>query len=181
MMDPNVSTDIELVLVRDTFVPEYVQLAHDDYDYLAKWLEWPRFCKTKEDFNSFIADSIDGYESGNSMNCTILYKGVVAGTAGFNKIDRKLGRVEIGYWLGSRFQKKGIVTKVCRHLINYAFTIPDIDKVQILVAIENLPSRAVCERLNMSLEGVVGNEEGAGDKVLSHAIYALHRHQAQVM
>jgi ribosomal-protein-serine acetyltransferase len=175
MIESKVTDDIELVLVNDSFVPEYVELARKDFEYLAEWLEWPRFCTTADDFGKFVSESITGYQSGETMNCAIRYKGAIVGVAGFNKIDTKLERVEIGYWLGSAYQKKGIATLVCRHLIQYAFTKTVINKIQISVAADNLPSRTVCERLEMKLEGIISNEERIGDKVLSHAIYALHR------
>ena len=170
----NVSQDIELVLVQDTFVPVYVRLAEKDFDYLSEWLEWPRFCVTEAEFEKFVSESIAGFEAGESMSCAIKYKGTIAGTAGFNKIDRKLSRAEIGYWIGSEFQKNGIVTEVCRFLIAYAFENLKLNKVQMSVAVENKPSRAVCERLNMDLEGIITNEECIGEKILDHALYAIH-------
>jgi ribosomal-protein-serine acetyltransferase len=174
MIEPKVTSDIELILLNDSFASEYAELARKDFDYLSEWLEWPRFCVTEADFRKFISDSVSGHESGETMNCAIRYKGAIAGVAGFNKIDSKLRRVEIGYWLGADFQRKGVVTLVCRHLIQYAFRHLEIDKIQISVAAGNLPSRAVCERLEMKLEGIISNEERIGDKLLSHAIYALH-------
>lgn len=175
MIEATVSEDIELVLVNDTFIPEYVVLAKESYDYLSEWLEWPRFCVTDVDFGKFVAESIKGFNSGESMNCAIKYKGFVAGVAGFNKIDLKLRRVVIGYWIGKDFQKQGVVTQTCQHLIEYAFNHINIDKIQISVAVGNSPSRAVCDRLGMKLEGIISNEERIGDKVLDHAVYALHR------
>ena len=95
--------------------------------------------------------------------------------AGFNKVDLKLSRVEIGYWIGKDFQKHGVVTRVCQHLVEYAFNQINIEKIQISVAAGNMPSRAVGERLGMKLEGIISNEERVGDKALDHAVYALHR------
>ena len=169
-----ISPDIELVLVQDGFVPDYVRLAEKDFDYLSEWLEWPRFCITEVDFKKFVSESIASFEACESMNCAIKYKEMIAGTAGFNKIDRKLSRAEIGYWIGSEFQKNGIVTEVCRFLIAYAFENLRLNKVQMSVAVENKPSRAVCERLNMDLEGIITNEECIGEKILDHALYAIH-------
>ena len=175
MIELKVSDDIELALVREEFIPEFLNFVKTDFDYLSKWLEWPRVTKTASDFEQFVLESKRGYESSESMNCAILYKGAVAGVGGFNKIDVKLRRVEVGYWLGKAFQKCGIATSACAHLIKYAFSLPEIDKVQISVAVGNKASRAVCERLNMHLEGIVTNEERIGNKVLDHAIYALHK------
>jgi ribosomal-protein-serine acetyltransferase len=175
MLDHIINNDIDLPLVKKSFIPEYVALVKKDYNYLSEWLEWPTVCVTKEDFGKFFADSISSYESDKTFHGAIRYKGTIAGLAGYNTIDFRLKRVEIGYWLGQDFQGKGIITKVCKHLINYAFEELKMQKVQISIATGNLKSRAVCERLGMKLEGIVTNEEKVGDRILDHAIYGIHR------
>jgi len=175
MFEAQITNDIRLVLVNKACIPEYVRIAAEDFDYLSEWLEWPRFCVTAEDFGKFVTDSISAYESGASMNCAIEYKGSIAGVAGFNTLSRKLCRVEIGYWIASEYQGNGIVTEVCRYLIKYAFENLDIDVALISAAANNLPSRAVCERLGMTLEGVISNDERVGEKVLDHAKYTIRR------
>ncbi|NRB70176.1 MAG: GNAT family N-acetyltransferase, partial [Vibrio sp.] len=48
-------------------------------------------------------------------------------------------------------------------------------KVQLSAAKDNLPSRRVAERVGMTLEGIITNEEKIGDRILDHAIYGIHR------
>lgn len=175
MFDAQVTEEIQIYLVNEACASDYVRLAQKDFDYLAEWLEWPRFCVDEEDFLKFVTDSENGFKSGDSMNCAIRYEGTIAGVAGFNRIDKKLSRVEIGYWIGSDFQGKGIATEICSFLVNLAFKKFDIDVAQISVATGNHRSRAVCERLGMKLEGVISNDERIGDRVLDHAKYALRR------
>jgi len=50
-----------------------------------------------------------------------------------------------------------------------------MNKVEISAAVDNAASRAVCERLGIELEGVITNAEKVGDRILTHAIYGLHR------
>ncbi|POF57850.1 RimJ/RimL family protein N-acetyltransferase, partial [Vibrio vulnificus] len=40
---------------------------------------------------------------------------------------------------------------------------------------ENTASRAVAERLGMSLEGIISRNEKVQDRVLDHAVYALRK------
>jgi ribosomal-protein-serine acetyltransferase len=175
MLDHTINDEIELPLVNESFIPEYVALAKKDYDYLSEWLEWPTVCITKEDFGKFFADAVESYEAEKTFHGAIRYKGSIAGLAGYNTIDNKLKRVEIGYWLGQDFQGKGIITNVCRHLISYAFEKLKMQKVQISVATGNIKSRAVCERLGMNLEGIITNEGKVGESILDHAVYGIHR------
>jgi ribosomal-protein-serine acetyltransferase len=59
--------------------------------------------------------------------------------------------------------------------VEYAFTHLDMGKVEMCVASDNNPSRAVCERLGMTLEGTITNAEFVQGRILDHAIYGLHR------
>jgi len=106
MIEEKVSNEIDLILVKESFIPDYVSIVKKDFEYLAEWLEWPRFCSSDKDFKKFGSDSIKGHEAGESRICAIRYKGLTAGVAGFNNIDNKLSRVEVGYWISSDFQKK---------------------------------------------------------------------------
>ena len=148
-----------------------------DFDYLSEWLEWPRTVKSEVDFNKFIESSIAKLATGSAMTNIIEYRGEVAGIAGFNSIDKDLKRVEMGYWLASRFQGKGIMTRVCNFLAEYAFRNLEIEKVQISVAENNIPSRQLCKRLGMCKEGTITNEEKVGDRILNHVIYGLYKNQ----
>ncbi|MEZ8643893.1 GNAT family N-acetyltransferase [Vibrio cyclitrophicus] len=175
MFKVKVDDEIELFLVHENFAKEYSRLAAENREYLSQWLEWPRHCSTEEDFNKFAQGSLVKHASGTSMNCAIFYRNELVGNIGFNKILRSVGRVEIGYWLAEKFQGKGIINRSCSFLINYAFTELSVEKVQISAAEENISSRSVCERLGMTLEGTLSNQEKVGESIYSHAIYGIWR------
>ena len=170
-----VDKEIALDLIHETFVSTYVALTRESHAYISQWMAWPLFCKTEDDFKQFVKLSLHNYADGNSMNCAIEYKGDIVGNCGFNTINHELKVVEIGYWLGEKYQGNGIITRACHCLIDYAFTQLNMHKVQIAAAEENIASRAVCERLGMTLEGIITNREKIGERILNHAIYALHR------
>lgn len=175
MTQLTVDNEIKLLPVHESFAEQYAELAKADYAYLCKWLHWPRVCHKPDDFKNFILDSQKSYAEGTSMLCAIDYQGKVIGNAGFKAIDQELSMAEIGYWIASDYQGKGIVTRICQYLIDYAFSTLNISKVQISVAENNSPSRAVCERLGMKLEGIITNSEKVGNQILDHAIYGIHK------
>lgn len=169
-----IDNEISLYLVNESFAAEYAQLINESSDYISQWMAWPMFSKTEDDFKKFVASSLHKYADGKSMNCSIEYRGNMVGNCGFNTINHDLKVVEIGYWLGEQYQGNGIITRSCQYLINYAFNQLGMHKVQISAAEDNKPSRAVCERLGMTLEGIITNREKIGDRILNHAIYGLH-------
>ena len=156
MFSQKIDNEIRLTLVQESFAPALAELARDNYAYLEKWLVWPPHSKSEQDFVAFIRHSLHGYADGKSMVCAILYHGDLVGVASFNSIDHKLKKVEIGYWLAESMQGKGIITRVCQKLMHIAFEELGMHKVEISAATSNKASRAVCERLGMTLEGVIG-------------------------
>ncbi|KLV03834.1 50S ribosomal protein L7/L12 [Photobacterium aquae] len=170
-----VDDELELALVTPELAPSYVELVEQNRAYLSRWLEWPRYCATEDEFRQFGIHSLEKYASGKGMNFSMVYQREVVGNISYNTIDHHKKKVELGYWLAEPMMGRGIVTRCCRHLIDYAFDQLNMEKVQIAAAKENSASRAVCERLGMTLEGVITNEELVGDRILDHAIYGLHR------
>ncbi|KDM90398.1 GNAT family N-acetyltransferase [Photobacterium galatheae] len=175
MFSQTVDTDIQLALVQPSFAPRYVELINTHFDYLSQWLAWPPHCNTESDFLNFIRRSLQEYAEGKSMVCAIFYQGTLVGNCSFNTINHSLKTVDIGYWLAADKQGKGIITRVCRHLISIAFEQLEMEKVVIAAAVENQASRAVAERLGMTREGVISRSENLNGRILDHAIYALHR------
>lgn len=173
-MEITVDDNITLKLVNPAFAPRYVELVTQNNAYLAKWLGWVNKCNNLEFFQKFIAKSLTDFNAGKSMTCAIEYQGDIVGNISFSQIDHSLKKVEIGYWLAEQYQGNGIITRACNRLIDYAFTELKVEKVQIAAAEHNLPSRQVCERLGMKLEGIISHREKVGERILSHAMYALY-------
>ena len=170
-----VDEEIQLCSVRESFAPVYVELVKENFDYLVNWLVWPPHFKTEKDFGHFIARCKKEHEKGEAITFGIMYKEKLVGNITYKYIDNELMKVEIGYWIAAKCQGKGIVTRSCARLVEYAFTDLNMDKVEMCVASENKPSRAVCERLGMTLEGIISNAECVQGRILNHAIYGLHR------
>ncbi len=177
MLSIEVDEAIQLSVVQESYAPLYVDLAKENYDYLAKWLVWPPHTKTEKDFGDFILRCKKDYESGAAITFGVIYAGKLIGNIAYKYINNELKKVEIGYWIAANYQGKGIISRACARLVEYAFTNLDIVKVEMCVASENKPSRAVCERLGMTLEGTITNAEYVQGRILHHAIYGLHREE----
>lgn len=172
-----VDEEIQLSSVQESYAPVYVDLAKENYDYLAKWLAWPPHVTTEKDFSEFIARCKKDHESGEAITFGIIFAGKLIGNIAYKFINKDLRKVEIGYWIAEAYQGKGIISRACTRLVEYAFTDLDMSKIEMRVASENKSSRAVCERLGMNLEGVITNAELIQGRILDHAIYGLHREE----
>jgi len=181
MFKVEVDSEIRLCLINRSFSKDLVRLVEENLEYLSQWLDWPRHCKTENDFDAFIQGVLHSYANGKSMICVIEYKKEVIGVCGLSEINDTLSCAKIGYWIAQNKQGKGIVTRVCQYLMFYAFDELKVHKVEIAAAVENRSSRVVCMRLGMKLEGIFTNKAKVGNKILDHAVYSTHNSQKTVL
>lgn len=170
----NVDSEINLVFLHESLATELFNLVDSDRKHLNTWLPWPPFIKKVDDTKLFIKNSIKDFAEGKSMVCAIEYKNQIVGVTGYNKILTSLKKVEIGYWLSSKYQGHGIMTRAVNGLIDQAFNKLEMEKVQISVATGNYPSQKVCERLKFKSEGIIKNSENLHGKIIDHIVYGLY-------
>ena len=149
-------------------------------EYLKEWLGWLDFIKCEEDIAKYlrerVKESVIKHE-GHPTAFIIMSNGKMAGTIDFNDIDKsnKIGR--IGYWLGEEYQRKGIMTKALKCLIDYGFKELGLNKIEIKAATDNQKSRALPKRLGFVEEGNLRQAEWLYDHYVDHVIYGLLREE----
>ncbi len=147
--------------------------------YLRQWLPWLDRTCTVTDTAKFIESVLMQQAAQQSLVAVILYDGSIAGIVGYNYIDQLQHIGYIGYWLGATYQGQGIMTASCRAIIEYGFTVLNIDRMIIACAAKNHQSRAIPERLGFIHQETVQNAEWLYDRFVDHEIYALLRSQNQ--
>lgn len=94
---------------------------------------------------------------------------------GHVNVDRADRKTELGYWIAEDYQGRGIVTRAVRALIDHAFAVLNLNRVEIQAAQTNVRSRAIAEKLGFRLEGTLRQSEWADSRYLDHAVYGLLR------
>lgn len=175
MFRKKVDSEINLILVHELLAEEFFKIIDSNREYLGEWLPWPPFIKGVEDQREFIKKSLIDYAHGKSMVCAVEYLGEIGGAISFHSILHELKKTEIGYWLASEYQGKGIMHRCCKYLINYAFEELDMDKIEIKVIKENIKSHNVCKKLGFELEGTITNSGIVNGKIIDLAVYGFHK------
>ncbi|RKF13756.1 N-acetyltransferase [Alginatibacterium sediminis] len=170
-----VDEQLKLALVQSSFAEIYLQLVSEDLDYLKQWLAWPSLTLNQAFFERFVQNSLRDYADGKSLTCAMIYQNELVGNISFNEIDQALKSAQIGYWLCSKFQGKGIVTSAAKRLIQYGFEELNLDWIQINAAEHNIPSRAVAQRLGFDFKTIALKAELINGDLLNHAIYMLEK------
>jgi ribosomal-protein-serine acetyltransferase len=173
MFTYEIEKDLSLRLIELNDAERVFELTDQSRNHLRKWLPWLDVTLQVEDSKEFIQGALRGYAENKSMTTVILLSGEVVGVAGFNSINSANRTAYIGYWLCEEYQGKGIMTKVCKALINYAFNHLSLNKVEIRAAAENKKSRSIPERLGFVNEGRIRQAEWLYDHFVDHDVYGL--------
>ncbi|HEX7464051.1 MAG TPA: GNAT family protein, partial [Actinomycetota bacterium] len=80
---------------------------------------------------------------------------------------------ELGYWLRSAYEGRGIVTRACEALMRIGFDELGLHRIQLRAASENARSRAVAARLGMRFEGISREVARTSLGYVDFVVYAI--------
>lgn len=164
---------LELRLLEPRHAEELFLLTDQSRKYLREWLPWVDFTTEIADSKHFIDLGLKQFANHNGFHVGIWYQKKLAGVIGLNYINWTNKSTMIGYWLGEKYQGKGIMTKACKALIQYCFEELNLERIEIRVATENIKSQAIPERLGFQKEGCLRNAEVLYDQYIDLYVYGL--------
>lgn len=172
-MQFQVSDEIKLRPYAAADAEEIFAAVMGNYEHLRPFLHWVVPEYSLEGVREFIAVSQKNREERINEGYGIFDKSKLVGAIGFVNFSWDSKRTEIGYWIAKDFSGKGIITKSCRTLINYAFDELEMNRIEIRCATENVRSRAIPERLGFQLEGILRQALWRHTRLYDVAIYGL--------
>ncbi len=99
--------------------------------------------------------------------------GDLLGTVGVNGVDRLNRWANLGYWLRTSHGGRGFATRSAQLVVGFALSELDLGRIEILAAVENLPSQALAERLGALREGVLRRRLRVGDDVQDAVVFSI--------
>lgn len=148
--------DINLVLPQTWQAIDLYHAIVHDRESLGKWLPWAYNMKSSADEAKFIKTIQANMVQERMIVLTILVNGEPCGMIDLhNLITNQKG--EIGYWLSSKYQGRGIMTKSVREVCKYAFSELNLKYVDLIVAVENGKSTRVAQNADFKLMGIKDN------------------------
>ena len=151
---------------------ELYALVEANRAYLSRWMPWAP-SSTPVAIREFIAMGRRQLAENNGFHAALERDGRIVGVAGFHSIDWLHRSTSIGYWLAEAEQGRGIVTQAVRELLDHAFGVWELHRVEIRAAVENVRSRAIPERLGFREEGTLRDAELVEGRYLDLVVYSL--------
>jgi ribosomal-protein-serine acetyltransferase len=167
-----ISEDIHLRLLEESDAPELQRVVEANRGYLARWVPWAA-AQTLEEAEAFIRRTREQVLRNDGFQLAIVSDGDIEGVVGFDAVNWGNRSTMIGYWLAESAQRRGTMTAAVRKLIEHAFTVWELNRVEIQAAVGNERSRAIPERLGFQQEGTLRQAERVGDRFLDLVVYSM--------
>jgi RimJ/RimL family protein N-acetyltransferase len=128
------------------------------FDQLKAWMPWAQIRPTAKSVEEFVLPAATRFGGDTDANYAITLNGDERYVGGCGLMTRVGSRaLEIGYWVDSRYTRRGIATTATRLLTTAAFGLPEIDRVEIHCDEANVASAGVPRRLGYRLDRIVSN------------------------
>lgn len=136
------------------------------------WLSQPF---TTDDVSAYIRAGLERFAANNGFRAGLWFSQRLAGCLSLHTIEWADGKASLGYWLAAPFERRGLVTKAGRVVINYAFFELGLERLEILSASDNIRSRQVAVRLGFQQEGILRRSWRRHGQFVDQVVYGLMR------
>jgi ribosomal-protein-serine acetyltransferase len=133
---------------REDDLDAVLQAVADSADHLRPWLPWAANY-SRESAAEFLASSIRGWDEGTVFNYAITTTGTLAGGIGLMARIGP-GGLEIGYWVHRAYTRRGLATAASAALVEQAFRLPGVDRVEIVHDELNVASGGIPRKLGFT-------------------------------
>ncbi len=151
----------------------FFELIDSNREHLAQWIPAFGFVQTLEDERVALRGMQTQLREGDIIGGAIEYLGHLVGAASISGLRSEGQPAALGYWIIEPVQGRGIATRVCRALIDEAFSERGAKQVEISAPTQNARSRAVADRLGFTLDGVRPQAFRCGGRMHDLAVYSL--------
>lgn len=168
-----------------SFTPLLFEAAYESRGgEFSRWMPWCHEDYTIEESRTFVEKTEENWR--HSEN--IWQRGMEFGYAIFDaKTEKFLGGVglnqpneehnfyNLGYWVRVSSQKRGVASRATHLLAKAAFEDLPVNRIEILAAVENIPSQKAAEKAGAQREGVLRKRLSIGGRIHDAVIFSFVR------
>ena len=123
----------------------------------SRWMFWCHENYTLEESENFIIGSIENWKNQTEYDFAIFdaQDNKFLGGVSLNLINRERGSANLGYWVRTSKQNRGIAHAAARLLARTGFEDLKLNRIEIAVAVENYASQKTAEKSGATREGTL--------------------------
>jgi ribosomal-protein-serine acetyltransferase len=124
---------------------------------LSKWMPWCHPDYAREETVAFINSRPDDWNADVAYTFAITdaQTGAFLGSVGLNFINRQYQMGNLGYWVRTSANGRGVAAAAARLIARFGFHELGLQRLEIIAAVENYPSQRVAEKTGATREGVL--------------------------
>ncbi len=142
--------------LRESDAEELHAAVRESMEEVSRWMVWchPRY--SVDDATAWIRTTIAGRASGACHEfCITDDSGRIVGGCGINHVNSADRFANLGYWVRSTCTGRGYASGAARAAIQWAFRHTTLNRLEIVVAVDNVPSQRVAQRVGAVREGIL--------------------------
>lgn len=136
-------------------VPALYEAARESHVDVAPWMPWCHADYQLTEAQAWVDAVIAGAQAGTIYDFAILVDGTFAGACGINQLNPHDRVANLGYWLRSSCTGNGVAGWAAKHVIDWAFENTVLNRIEIVVAVDNVRSLRVAEKLGATRDAVL--------------------------
>ena len=170
-----VENGISIRAFLESDVPAFVEAVRESVATVGLRMSWCHAAYSEDAAHSWFAHCADNLQEARSYDVGIfsedglqLYGGV-----SINQLNLQHNFGNIGYWVRQSQQRQGIATRAVRAIAKYGFLFFETDRLEIVAAVNNRPSRSVATRAGAVFECIARNRLIVNGQPVEAAIYSI--------
>ncbi len=144
----------------------------------ARWMPWCHADYKFEETVSFIEKTLENWQDETQFGFAIFdaRTNEFLGGIGLNQPNDQHKFYNLGYWIRTSKQNRGTASAATRLLAKAAFEdLPELNRLEILVAAENIPSQKTAEKAGAVREGILRKRLIIGGRIHDAVIFSFVR------
>jgi len=154
---------------------ELLEALQSSQKEVGRWMSWAHEDYDQHDAQMFINYALTGWENDSHYEFAVLGDGQLLGALGINQIIRTDRVANLGYWIRTSATGQGVCTRAVEFGMDYAWQRTELNRLEIVVAVENVASRRVAEKAGALFEGLQQDRLCIHGVPHDAAMYALLR------
>ncbi len=155
------------------------EAVRESLDELLPWMPWCDPGYAIRDAREWVESRADAWERHIEMTFAIEDRqGRLLGSCGLNRFDLPNRMANLGYWVRTSATRQGVATAAVEQLIELAFGMTQLHRIEIMMSVHNDPSRRVAEKCGAQQEAVLRERVWCNGTLHDAYVYArLRRHE----
>ena len=144
---------------------------------LSQWMPWCNENYTVNESLAWVASRDKAWNEKEEYSFVIEHKESkkFLGAVGLNHIDQFYRIANLGYWMRTSETRKGYTSEAALLTAQFGFQKLNLNRIEIIMSVENIKSQKVAEKVNALKECVARNRIILNNKPIDAFVYSLIR------